>query len=55
MLTPLITLGQVLDAPGGRAVLEGHPPDDLPHSNVQTSARSSSVRSCGSRRPPRTR
>ena len=27
MLTPLITFGQVLDAPGGRAVLERHLPD----------------------------
>jgi hypothetical protein len=55
MLTPLITLGQVLDAPGGRAVFEGHLPDALPHSNVQTSVRSSSVRSCGSPQPARRR
>ena len=29
MLTPLITLGQVLDAPGGRALLERHLPAEL--------------------------
>lgn len=29
MLTPLITLGQVLDAPGGQAVLERHLPDTI--------------------------
>ena len=27
MLTPLLTFGQVLDAPGGREVLERHLPD----------------------------
>jgi hypothetical protein len=35
MLTPLITLGDLLDAPGGRAVLERHIPDAADPSDPQ--------------------
>ncbi len=49
MLTPLIDFGQVLDAPGGRAVLERHLPATLTVDPTPF-GRCSSAPSCGS--PP---